>query len=198
MGKANVIRDGTDLSIIAHGKSVHTSLQVAQTLEEKHKVSAEVVDLRSIRPLDTETILASVRKTNRVLLVEENKPFCGVDAQIAFLIKIKLSITLTLQSRGFPPLTPPSLQQGAERSRYQIMIESLQSYGAYIIFIMATIIDMPKLSDTMSVGTVVKSTSKLGTRFQKEHWPKSKRTRPRWSLKISRTVCSSRFLSKKA
>ena len=87
LGKANVIREGTDLSIIAHGKSVHTSLQVAQTLEETHKVSAEVVDLRSIRPLDTETILASVRKTNRVLLVEENKPFCGVDAQIAFLIQ---------------------------------------------------------------------------------------------------------------
>ena len=87
LGKANVIREGTDLSIIAHGKSVHTSLQVAQTLEETHKVSAEVVDLRSIRPLDTETILASARKTNRVLLVEENKPFCGVDAQIAFLIQ---------------------------------------------------------------------------------------------------------------
>ena len=87
LGKANVVREGTDLSIIAHGKSVHTSLQVAQTLEEKHRVSAEVVDLRSIRPLDTETILASVRKTNRVLLVEENKPFCGVDAQIAFLIQ---------------------------------------------------------------------------------------------------------------
>jgi pyruvate dehydrogenase E1 component beta subunit len=87
LGKANVIREGTDLSIIAHGKSVHTSLEVAQTLEETHKVSVEVVDLRSIRPLDTETILASVRKTNRVLLVEENKPFCGVDAQIAFLIQ---------------------------------------------------------------------------------------------------------------
>jgi pyruvate dehydrogenase E1 component beta subunit len=87
LGKANVVREGSDLSIIAHGKSVHTALEVAQTLDETHKVSAEVVDLRSIRPLDTETILSSVRKTNRVLLVEENKPFCGVDAQIAFLIQ---------------------------------------------------------------------------------------------------------------
>jgi pyruvate dehydrogenase E1 component beta subunit len=49
----------------------------------------EVVDLRSIRPLDEETILASVRKTNRVLLVEENKPFCGVGAQLAYLIQEK-------------------------------------------------------------------------------------------------------------
>jgi pyruvate dehydrogenase E1 component beta subunit len=87
LGKANVVKEGTDLSIIAHGKSVHTSLQVAQTLEEKNNVSVEVVDLRSIRPLDVETILASVRKTNRVLLVEENKPFCGIDAQISFIIQ---------------------------------------------------------------------------------------------------------------
>jgi len=62
-------------------------LQVAETLSEKHNVSVEVLDLRSIRPLDLEAILQTVRKTNRALLVEENKPFCGVDAQIAYLIQ---------------------------------------------------------------------------------------------------------------
>ncbi len=87
LGQANLIRKGSDLSIIAHGKAVHTSLEVAQSLEEKHGVSTEVLDLRSIRPLDTEAILSTVRKTNRVLLVEENKPFCGVGAQISFLIQ---------------------------------------------------------------------------------------------------------------
>ena len=87
LGQANLIREGSDLSIIAHGKAVHTSLEVAQSLEEKHGVYAEVLDLRSIRPLDTEAILSTVRKTNRVLLVEENKPFCGVGAQISFLIQ---------------------------------------------------------------------------------------------------------------
>ncbi len=87
LGKANVLKEGSDLSIIAHGKAVHTSLEVAQSLEEKHGVSAEVLDLRSIRPLDTEAILSTVRKTNRVLLVEENKPFCGVGAQISFMIQ---------------------------------------------------------------------------------------------------------------
>jgi len=87
LGKANVLREGSDLSIIAHGKAVHTSLQVAQTLEEQYKVSAEVLDLRSIRPLDVEAILSSVKKTNRVLLVEENKPFCGVGAQVSFIIQ---------------------------------------------------------------------------------------------------------------
>ena len=87
LGQANLIREGSDLSIIAHGKAVHTSLEVAQSLEEKHGVSTEVLDLRSIRPLDTEAILSTVRKTNRVLLVEENKPFCGVGAQISYLIQ---------------------------------------------------------------------------------------------------------------
>ena len=87
LGKAKVVREGNDLSIIAHGKAVHTSILVAQTLEEKYQVSVEVLDLRSIRPLDTESILSSVRKTNRVILVEENKPFCGIDAQICFLIQ---------------------------------------------------------------------------------------------------------------
>ena len=89
LGKANVLKEGTDLSIIAHGKAVHTSLQTAELLQDKHNVDAEVIDLRSIRPLDVETIINSVKKTNRALLVEENKPFCGVDSQIAFLIQDK-------------------------------------------------------------------------------------------------------------
>ena len=89
LGKANVIVEGNDISIIAHGKAVHTALEVAEELADKHNISAEVLDLRSIRPLDEEAIIQSVKKTNRVVLVEENKPFCGVDAQICFLIQDK-------------------------------------------------------------------------------------------------------------
>lgn len=89
LGSADVKREGTDLTIVAHGRAVITSLKAAEILEEKHNIHAEVVDLRSIRPLDEETILESVRKTNRVLLVEENKPFCGVDAQISHMIQEK-------------------------------------------------------------------------------------------------------------
>lgn len=87
LGKAEVKREGSDISLIAHGRSVLMALQAAEKLKKEHNVDAEVVDLRSIRPLDTETILKSVRKTNRALLVEENKPFCGVDAQISHLIQ---------------------------------------------------------------------------------------------------------------
>jgi len=87
LGSAEVKREGKDLTIVAHGRAVINSLAAAQLLKQEHDISAEVVDLRSIRPLDEATILASVRKTHRVLLVEENKPFCGVGAQLAYLIQ---------------------------------------------------------------------------------------------------------------
>ena len=87
LGKADIKRRGDDLSLIAHGRAVITSLKAAEILENEMGVSAEVVDLRSIRPLDVETIIQSVKKTNKVVLVEENKPFCGVGAQIASIIQ---------------------------------------------------------------------------------------------------------------
>ena len=87
LGLADIKRAGADLTIVAHGRAVINSLAAAELLQKEHDISVEVVDLRSIRPLDEETVLASVRKTHRVLLVEENKPFCGVGAQLAYLIQ---------------------------------------------------------------------------------------------------------------
>lgn len=87
LGVAEVKREGADISLIAHGRAVLTALAAAERLAAEHNISAEVVDLRSIRPLDEETILDSVRKTHRAVLVDENKPFCGVSAQIATLIQ---------------------------------------------------------------------------------------------------------------
>ena len=87
LGKADIKREGTDVSLIAHGPSVLVCLEAAEILKNEHDIDAEVVDLRSIRPLDEETIVNSVKKTSRAVLVEENKPFCGVDAQIAYLIQ---------------------------------------------------------------------------------------------------------------
>ena len=118
LGKANVVREGTDLSIIAHGKSVHTFLQVAQTLEEKHRVSAEVVDLRSIRPLDTETTLALSAKQTECCWSKKTNRFAAWTLKLPFLFKIRLSITLTLPSRGFPPSTLRKLT--ARHSKTQI------------------------------------------------------------------------------
>jgi pyruvate dehydrogenase E1 component beta subunit len=89
LGVANILREGSDLTIVAHGRCAMIALKAAETLEAQHGINVELVDLRSIRPLDEETILKSVKKTGRALLVEENKPFCGVDAQISHLIQLK-------------------------------------------------------------------------------------------------------------
>ncbi len=86
IGRADLKREGADLSFIAHGRAAITCLKAAEILEEKHGIHAEVLDLRSIRPLDEDAILASVRKTHRAVVVEENKPFCGVGAQIASIL----------------------------------------------------------------------------------------------------------------
>ncbi len=89
LGKADIKKEGSDISFIAHGRAVITCLKAAEILEAEYEIDAEVVDLRSLRPLDEETICASVKKTNRVVLVEENKPYCGTDAQIAYIIQDK-------------------------------------------------------------------------------------------------------------
>jgi len=87
LGLADVKREGTDVSLIAHGRSVLHALEAAKVLQAEHNISAEVVDLRSIRPLDQETIINSVIKTNRAVLVDESKPFNGVSSQIATMIQ---------------------------------------------------------------------------------------------------------------
>jgi pyruvate dehydrogenase E1 component beta subunit len=87
LGLADVKRAGTDLTIVTYGRCVLHSLAAAELLQKEHDISVEVVDLRTIRPLDIDTVLASVAKTHRVLVVEEQKPFCGVGAQLAYMIQ---------------------------------------------------------------------------------------------------------------
>jgi len=88
LGVADVKREGTDVSLICHGRGTITCLKAAEILQQEHGISAEVVDLRSIRPLDEETIYNSVRKTHRAICVDENKPFCAVSAQVASGIQL--------------------------------------------------------------------------------------------------------------
>ena len=86
IGKADVKRAGEDVSIITHGRSVHLALQAAAKLE-KDGVNAEVIDLRSLRPLDTDAILASVKKTNRAVCLEEGWSFGGVGGQVVSILQ---------------------------------------------------------------------------------------------------------------
>ncbi len=82
IGKAKVERQGTDVTIVAFSIMVGLAMQAAEKLAEQG-ISAEVINLRSLRPLDTETIAASVRKTNRLVTLEEGWPYAGIGAEVA-------------------------------------------------------------------------------------------------------------------
>jgi pyruvate dehydrogenase E1 component beta subunit len=82
LGEADVKREGTDVTLVCHSKTVATALKAADRLADEAGVSAEVLDLRSIRPLDVDAIVRSVTKTNRCVIVEEGWPFCGIGAQV--------------------------------------------------------------------------------------------------------------------
>jgi pyruvate dehydrogenase E1 component beta subunit len=81
LGKAQIMRPGKDITLVAYSRMTHVALEAAQALE-KDGISAEVVDLRSLRPLDENTIVASVEKTHRLVIVHEGWPYGGVGAEI--------------------------------------------------------------------------------------------------------------------
>lgn len=86
IGKAAVRREGTDVTIVSFNKMIEVAKEAAVELE-KEGISAEVIDLRTIRPLDHQAIVASVKKTNRLVVVDESWPFAGVSAEIAYEIQ---------------------------------------------------------------------------------------------------------------
>ena len=93
LGKADVKREGTDLSIITYGLMVHESLKAAEELE-KEGYSVEVVDLRTIQPLDIETIIASVEKTGRAIVVQEAQKQAGIAANVVTEITERAILSL--------------------------------------------------------------------------------------------------------
>lgn len=96
IGKANVAKEGKDVTIVSYNKMMKVALAAAEELQ-KENISAEVIDLRTIRPLDWQTILESVKKTNRLVIVEEQWPFASVSSEIAYRI----------QKEGFDYLDAP-------------------------------------------------------------------------------------------
>ena len=96
IGKANVVREGSDVTIVSFNKMMKVALGAADELA-KEDVSAEVIDLRTIRPMDWQTILESVKKTNRLVIVEERWPFASVSSEITYRI----------QKEGFDYLDAP-------------------------------------------------------------------------------------------
>ena len=96
LGKADVKKQGSDVTIVSFNKMMKVALGAAEELE-KEGVNAEVIDLRTIKPLDWETILESVKKTNRLVIVEEQWPFASVSSEISYRI----------QKEGFDYLDAP-------------------------------------------------------------------------------------------
>ncbi|QKS71576.1 alpha-ketoacid dehydrogenase subunit beta [Paenalkalicoccus suaedae] len=93
LGEADVKREGTDVSIITYGAMVHTSLKAAEQLE-KEDISVEVVDLRTISPLDIDTIIKSVEKTGRVIVVQEAQKQAGIAANVVAEINDRAILSL--------------------------------------------------------------------------------------------------------
>jgi pyruvate/2-oxoglutarate/acetoin dehydrogenase E1 component len=114
LGEARIAREGTELTVIAYGSSVHLAMQAAEELGE----DIEVLDLRSLCPLDRETILTSVRKTSKALIAHEATRSCGVGAEVAALISEEAFEDLDAPVRRLTapdvpiPFSPP-LEQAA-------------------------------------------------------------------------------------
>jgi pyruvate/2-oxoglutarate/acetoin dehydrogenase E1 component len=103
IGKADVKRTGGDVTIVAYSKMALLALEAADELSQDG-IEADVIDLRTLRPMDTDTILESVRKTGRVVIVEEGWKYCGLGAQIAE----------TIYAKGFDFLDGPIVRVAGE------------------------------------------------------------------------------------
>lgn len=101
-GRANIARLGKDLTIVSYGRCVIHSLIAAEKMKAEKGLDIEVIDLRTIRPLDVDTVLKSVAKTHRVLIVEEQRPFCSVGS----------FLTTIIQEEAFDELDAPILRVG--------------------------------------------------------------------------------------
>jgi pyruvate dehydrogenase E1 component beta subunit len=94
IGKANVVREGKDATVITYGAMVHTSLKAAEEIAASRGAQVEVIDLRTLNPLDVETIVASVQKTGRAVVVQEAQRITGVAAEVAAQINEKAILHL--------------------------------------------------------------------------------------------------------
>lgn len=86
IGKAKIMKQGTDITLAAHGRMVHFALEASQILEKEYGVSAEIINNRCLRPFDRDTTIESVKKTHRLVYVEEGWPQCGLAAEVCALI----------------------------------------------------------------------------------------------------------------
>jgi pyruvate dehydrogenase E1 component beta subunit len=94
LGKANVVREGSDVTILTYGAMVQTSLKAAEEIEKKQGTKVEVIDLRTLMPIDMETVVASIQKTNRVIIVQEAQRMAGAAPELIAQINEKAILHL--------------------------------------------------------------------------------------------------------
>jgi len=130
LGKARVRRPGRDVTIVSYAKTVHTSLKAADALATQG-ISAEVVDLRTLKPLDEETIVASARRTGRVVVVHEANRTCGVGAEVAATVSERAWSSLKAPVvRVTSPDTPAPASFALEAAftpQVEAIVEAVQS-----------------------------------------------------------------------
>lgn len=113
LGKAATVRSGSDVTLIAYGSMVHTALEAADRMAQDEGLSCEVLDLRTLLPFDIEVVLASARKTGRVVIVHEAPRTCGFGAELAATISEKALLHLqapVLRVTGFDTPFPYTLE----------------------------------------------------------------------------------------
>jgi len=103
IGRARVVKEGADVTLVSHSRGMEYVMEAEAALSAEG-INAEVIDLRTLRPLDTDTVIASVRKTNRCVTVEEGWPICGIGAEIS----------ATLMSEAFDDLDAPVMRVSAQ------------------------------------------------------------------------------------
>ena len=163
-GEAAVRREGSDVTIVGLLKMAHVAEDAARALANEHGVEAEVIDPRTLRPLDLDTILESVRKTNRAVIVEEGWPHGGVGANLATLIT----------EQAFDHLDAP-VQRVTGADVHDALLETARAGGdpargarragglggAGGEHLMADVV-MPRLSDSMEEGTILQWLKQVG------------------------------------
>src|ERR687886_242246 len=134
--KARIAREGDDVTLISYGRQVNLCLQVADKLEEEDAIKAEVIDLRSLRPFDEETIIESVKKTHRAVAVQEQWRYFGVASEVAAIIQEQAFDHLDAPvervsgaevpapyARNLEVAAFPSEQQIADAARQELYVE---------------------------------------------------------------------------
>lgn len=128
LGKAKVVREGEDISIFAWGAMVRVALEAAERASDQ-KISAEVIDLRTLSPLDIETVLASAKKTGRVIIVHEAPKTGGFGAELAALINEKALLNLeapVLRVTGFDTPMPYSKMEDYYLPNAERVLDAIQ------------------------------------------------------------------------